>query len=417
MYPANPLSTSSGFQALLKNRQFLALWTGQFISQIADKVFFVLLIAILEHYQAPASWENSIRSIAMIAFTLPAILFGSAAGIVVDQFSKRSMLIGCNLARAILLIMLPILPKQMLILLAIAFLISTVTQFFAPAEQAAIPLTVNHRQLISANAMFTASTMGALIIGMAIGEPLLSLASQVGGIAGKQIVVGLLYVLGTACLSLMNVKEALPEKHFLALNPWQDFKLGLRYLKRNPLINNAMIQITVLYSAFAALTVLSINLAADIGLKYQQFGFLLAATGIGMVIGSVLLGHWGHRLSHKPLPLVGFLMMAFALCLFTFNTHVGLGLLLCVYLGIGAAFIGVPMQTLILSQTPESMRGKVFGFENNVTNIALSLPLAIAGPLTDAFGLRSVLWGMSVIVGVAGVWTWKRTRRVLQNAI
>jgi predicted MFS family arabinose efflux permease len=79
--------------------------------------------------------------------------------------------------------------------------------------------------------------------------------------------------------------------------------------------------------------------------------------------------------------------------------------------------IGVPMQTAVHASTEESMRGKVFGFQNNVVNIALSLPLAIAGPLTDAVGLRTVLIGMSAVVAVAGIWAWRNTRKVLQDVI
>jgi predicted MFS family arabinose efflux permease len=86
-------------------------------------------------------------------------------------------------------------------------------------------------------------------------------------------------------------------------------------------------------------------------------------------------------------------------------------------LGIGASLIGVPMQTLIQQQTPPEMHGKVFGFQNNAVNIALSVPLAITGPLTDAIGLRSVLLGMSILVSVLGIWAWHNTRRVLQDVI
>jgi hypothetical protein len=49
------------------------------------------------------------------------------------------------------------------------------------------------------------------------------------------------------------------------------------------------------------------------------------------------------------------------------------------------------------------MRGKVFGLQNNVVNIALSVPLAVAGPLTDKLGLGGVLVGMSLVVAAAGV--------------
>jgi sugar phosphate permease len=94
-----------------------------------------------------------------------------------------------------------------------------------------------------------------------------------------------------------------------------------------------------------------------------------------------------------------------------------LALGLCALLGIGASLIGVPMQTLIQHQTPPTMYGTVFGFQNHAVNIALAVPLAITGPLTDALGLRTVLIGMSFVVATVGVWAWKNTRRVLQDVI
>ncbi len=136
-----------------------------------------------------------------------------------------------------------------------------------------------------------------------------------------------------------------------------------------------------------------------------------------MVFGAALLGHAGDRFHHKPLPLIGFMSMAFVLGIFTFVNSLWLGLGLSALLGIGASLIGVPMQTLIQQQTPPEMHGKVFGFQNNAVNIALSAPLGIAGPLTDAVGLRTVLVGMSVLVALVGVWAWRNSRQVLRDVI
>ena len=400
----------------MKNRAFLALWIGQVLSQVADKVLFVLLITLLVDYKPIPGLENSMRSLLMIAFTLPAILFGSAAGIFVDRLPKKQILSACNLLRGLLTLAIPILPKAFLILLLITFLESVLTQFFAPAEQAAIPLLVEHQGLMTANALFTTTMLGSLIIGFAVGEPLLSLA-RYGGDFGQEILVGGLYLLAALVLWLIPMRERNAADHLVAVHPWHDFKAGLRYILKDRLVSNAMLQLTILYSVFAALTVLAINLVEEIGLKPNQFGFLLAAAGIGMVAGAGVLGHWGDRFHHKPLPLIGFLCMAFALTMFTFTTDLWVGLGLSTFLGVGAAMIGVPMQTLIHQQTPEAMRGKVFGFQNNVVNIALSLPLAIAGPLTDAVGLRAVLLGMSILVSIVGIWAWQNTRRVLQDVI
>jgi len=414
MFPAR--SSSGGFITLFKNRSFLALWAGQILSQVADKVFFVFLIALLVNYQPPASLENSARSALMIAITLPAILFGSAAGIFVDRVDKRKILAGSNLLRGLIVLAIPLMPREFMILLAIGFFESVLTQFFAPAEQAAIPLLVPPQGLMTANALFTTTMMGSMIVGFAIGDTLLTLAKSLGGF-GEELLVGGLYLLAAGVLYSLPIRHSGADPQIVPVHPWSDFKAGLAYLRSDRLVRNAMVQLTLLYSVFAALVVLTIKLAEDLGLKSTQFGYLLAAAAIGMVFGAALLGHWGDRLHHKPLPLIGFLVMAASLAVFTFTEDLWVGLSLSTFLGVGASFVGVPMQTLIQKQTPECMRGKVFGFQNNVINIALSLPLAIAGPLTDTLGQRVVLLGMSLTVSLVSIWAWHNTRRVLENAL
>ncbi|PMB09953.1 MFS transporter [Fischerella thermalis CCMEE 5273] len=420
MFPTEPAAVNKGFGVLLRNRGFMLLWIGQLLSQLADKIFFVLMIALLENYPPPAGLtENSMYSALMVVFTVPAILFGSAGGVFVDRFPKKLIMVGSDVVRGLLTLLIPFLPRQFLILLILTFAISSVTQFFAPAEQAVIPLLVRRENLMAANALFSSTMMGALIVGFAIGEPSLSWAKHsLGSEYGQELVVAVLYLSSAGMMQPINFKDnrTIGDQE-VAIHPWADFKQGLRYLKRNRLVLNAMLQLVTLYCVFAALVVLAIQLAAEFGLKEKQFGFFLAAAGVGMVIGAAILGHWGDKFHHKPLPLIGFLMMAVVLGTFTFVHKLSLALVLCAVLGIGAALIGVPMQTLIQQQTPPSMLGKVFGFQNHAINIALSAPLAITGPITDALGLRTVLVAMSVIVAVIGVWAWQNTRKVLQDVI
>ncbi|MDZ7956657.1 MAG: MFS transporter [Aulosira sp. DedQUE10] len=420
MFPTEPAAVNNGFGALLKNRSFMLLWIGQLVSQLADKVFFVLMIALLENYPPPPGLaENSMYSTLMVSFTVPAILFGSAGGIFVDRFPKKLIMVGSDVVRGFLTLLIPFLPREFLILLILTFAISTVTQFFAPAEQAAIPLLVRRENLMAANALFSSTMMGALIVGFAIGEPILSWAKDLlGEEYGQELIVSGLYLLSGAIMQPINFKEHKPTKeHQTSTHLWSEFTESLRYLKKNRLMLNAMLQLVTLYCVFAALTVLTIRLAAEFGLKEKQFGFFLAAAGVGMVLGAGILGHWGVKLHRKPLPLIGFLLMAVVLGVFTFTHNLLLALGLCALLGVGASLIGVPMQTLIQQQAPPTMHGKVFGFQNHAVNIALSLPLAITGPLTDFLGLRTVLVAMSLIVAAVGVWAWQNTRRVLQDVI
>ncbi len=82
--------TQQGFLPVLKNPNFLALWGGQVFSQLADKVYLVLMIALINtQFQASNQSISGWVSVLMMAFTIPAVLFGSVAGVFVIAGQKR----------------------------------------------------------------------------------------------------------------------------------------------------------------------------------------------------------------------------------------------------------------------------------------------------------------------------------------
>lgn len=416
MLPAKTPTEASGFQALLQNRTFLLLWGGQVFSQIADKVLMIMSVGLLTSYHIPVRFAASAASYVFLASTIPAILFGAAAGIYVNRYPKKQIMVVADLIRGLLLVLLLILPKEFIFLLLITFTISTVTQAFAPAEQSAIPLVVKTENLLTANALFTTTQTASIIVGFAIGEPILAAATNISQNGAQEIFVAFLYFAAAGLGQLVKIEEEInASKHARKINPWYELKDGFKYLQSNKLLLNAMLQLAVFSSTIAALPILAINLTTKVGLEPKQFGFLVAAAGIGLVFGAGFLGHFGSRLQQKSLPLMGFIGMSLVLAIFAFVHNIWIGLLCGGVLGLGASLVAVPTQTLIQEKTPESLRGKVFGFQNNVVNIAVSLPLVIIAPLTDRFGLQPVLWGMSMIVTMAGILTWRATAQVLEE--
>ncbi len=418
MIPVKTPTEASGFKVLLKNRPFLLLWMGQIFSQVADKVLLVMSIALLTTYHIPVRYATSSGSYLMVSSTIPAILFGVAAGIFVDRYHKKKIMVVSNIIRGCLILLLPILPKEFLVLLIINFTISVVMQAFTPAELSAIPLVVKPANLLTANALFTTTTMSSLIIGFGVGAPILAAVTTLSKDGSREIFTASLYFIAAGLVQMVRMDETIdPHKRAHRINPWAELKTGFVYLRSNKILLNAMLQLAVLFSTIAALLALSIKLTAEVGLKPEEFGYLVAPLGIGLVFGAGVLGHLGNRLHQKSLPLIGFIGMGITLAIFTFVNNLWLSIVCAGILGLGASLIGVPMQTLIQEKTPESMRGKVFGFQNNAVNIAVAVPIIIAGPLADRFGLPPVLWGMSAIVIIAGVWTWNSTRHVLEDIL
>lgn len=421
-----------GFLPVLKNSNFLALWGGQVFCQLADKVYLVLMIALINtQFQTGESSIGGWVSALMMAFTIPAVLFGSLAGVFVDRWSKKTVLVSTNIFRGILVLSIPpllwfthdwqpvgVLPVGFLIILGVTFLVSTLTQFFAPAEQSAIPLVVPERDLLSANSLYTTTMMASVIVGFAVGEPLLAAADKIwsnfGGTngLGKELVVGGSYAIAGMILLCLITHEKPQDKTIEKPHVFADLKDGFSYLKTNKQIRNSLIQLIVLFSVFAALTVLAVRMAEIIpNLKAQQFGFLLAAGGVGIAVGAITIGQFGQRFSHRQLSLYGCLGMAASLAgLAIFTKQLWIVLALITLVGVFGALIAIPTQTAIQTQTPADMRGKVFGLQNNVINIALSLPLALAGIAEAFLGLKIVFLSLAMIVFLGGAFTWYSSR-------
>ena len=422
------LNSSQGFLPVLKNRSFLTLWSGQIFSQLADKIYLVLMIAIVtSQFQLPgqpiARWVSPI----MIAFTIPAVLFGSLAGVYVDRWSKKGVLVISNLLRGMFVLTLPLLlwlsqgqyfkeglPLGFTLMLGITFLVSTLTQFFAPAEQTTIPLIVKKQHLLAANSLYTTTMMALLIVGFAVGEPLLNIADWLvdGWLfswhIGKELLVGGAYAIAGIILLWLKTGEKAENLAPESPHVFQDIWDGIRYLGKNRRVRNALIQLTILFSVFAALAVLAVSMADKIPqIDADQFGILLAAAGIGMAISAALLGNWGQKFTRVQLSLWGSIGMATSLVGLSLATqNLWLALVVTTFLGGFAALVGVPMQTTIQSETPPELRGKVFGLQNNAVNIALSLPLVLAAEAETRFGLSSVFLSLAVLVVVGGVLTW-----------
>ncbi|MGD1914538.1 MAG: MFS transporter [Rivularia sp. (in: cyanobacteria)] len=416
-----------GFLPVLKNPNFLALWGGQVFCQLADKVYLVLMIALINtQFQSEGSSISNWVSALMMTFTIPAVLFGSLAGVFVDRWVKKTVLVSTNIWRGILVLAIaPLLwlasdwqdvgniPAGFLIILGITFLVSTLTQFFAPAEQAVIPLIVKPHNLLSANSLYTTTMMASVIVGFAIGEPILSAADalwlQFGGSSGigKQILVGGSYATAGLILLLLVTNEQPQSKEKESNHVLSDLKDGLVYLGQNNRLRNALIQLIVLFSVLAALTVLAVRVAEIIpSIKAEQFGFLLASGGVGIALGAMVLGQFVQNFSTSGLSLTGCMGMVISLSgLAIFTQQLWFVLFFIGCFGVSGALVGIPLQTAIQTETPASMRGKVFGLQNNLVNIALTLPLALAGIAETFFGLQTVFLTLAAIVFCAAILT------------
>ena len=436
-----------GLQAVIRLDGFRRLWIGQIFSQLADKFYIVLMVFLIAQYwvssdpQSNGALAEVASAIRMdietrseritllatgiyVANTVPAILLGLLAGVWADRWPKRRVMVASNAMRALLVLAVPVclLPGPLFLglswgywaLMLMTFLESVLTQFFAPAEQAAIPILVPSHLLLAANSLYQATSMGATIIGFALGEPILRLLNKaflsLGLAGGEYLLLPFCYGMAALSLSTIRMRETVHDVREIGLG--REIREGLQVLVKRPSVRRAMRNLVLLYSLLAAMYVLAISLAGSISrLGPTGFGSLLAMSGLGMAIGAVLTAQIGHQISRHHLGATGLATITFCLVLLgQLQGKLLITLMLCLLLGIGAAFVAIPAQTTLQEDTPERERGRVFGLQNNLINIALSLPLVMAGTLVSSVGLEPVLLLLAALALLAAVLErpWKR---------
>ncbi len=428
-----------GYKSLLRNRDFMFLLVAQIFSQLADRAVFVLFVAVLTaqetlskaaptEFHAPAG-AAQMTSWLYVAFTIPAVLLSPLAGVYVDRASNRSVMVFSNVVRGICvaLVSMPSVERHPMLAYFLAFLTSIGAQFFAPAETSSIPRLVKHEDLYHANSLFFTTMMIALGFGFAAGEPIISHV----GLADAPFFIACCFFV--AALLLCFVKDNVPHKE--NREPWwEELRFGLAYISSNATVFRAIMKITILFSTIITLNIIAVALSQQVlHIKPFQFGWIVAAAGLGMCIGNFVTAHYGQKMKPTALAYLGFtgigLFMSLSGSLGFIQTlvlpelglpesafhsgFVGAALLLSIFTGFCCAMVAVPTQASLQAAVPENLRGKVFGAQNTAMSAASTIPVILAGVAADNLpgGVSTTLIIVGVPMLLSGIYHLLRTTR------
>ena len=429
-----------GFLTLLRKRNFLRLWLAQLISMtIFNAANYALLILIEE-----VTGSTTLVGLAIICFSLPALLFGAIAGVFVDHMNKRRVLWGSNCLRAlatfIFVISLLLNRSQLIPVYLLTFLISTIGQFFTPAEGSAIPMLVSEEELMPALSLFNITFMLSQAIGFILFAPLaLSLLPtfRVGHLTIHPVeqlyaIIGLLYLVCALLIALIPSDafshRASSSKGLRGTQPlrvmnnvWDEIYEGWSFVRHKKPLFLAVVQLS-----FAGVLLLVIGeLATPIVTQLLQLppnamAFVFAPAGIGLVVGSVFMPRITKRIGKSKAILTGTIALTVVTSLVPlstlltrllqphgWNTNPLLLIAIALFMfvaGVALDFINIPAQTAIQEHTPEWIKGRVLALQLMLYS-ACSIPIILfIGVIADLFGLDRVLYLMSVCELAFGIW-------------
>jgi MFS family permease len=431
-----------GFLTLLKKRNFLRLWLAQLISMTVLNASSYALLILIEN----TTHSTTLIGLAIISFSLPAVLLGGPAGVFVDRLNKRRVLWVSNCLRAIatFLFVLALLINRgaLLPIYLLTFIIASIGQFFTPAEGSTIPMLVSDEELMPALSLFNITFMLSQALGFVIFAPIvLSILPTItlfhltiDSILQLYIIVGILYLVCALLIlsipqknfkspvSISNIEAPITAQTLgIINNVWNEMHEGWKFVRSNKPLFQAVVQLS-----FAGVLILVISLLATpivtqlLYLPANAMALVFAPAGIGLILGSLIIPQITRRLGNLPTILIGTLIMAIATLLIpssvllarmlqphSWNSNplltIAIGLFMFIA-GIALDFVNIPASTAMQELSPDWIKGRVLALQI-VLYSACAIPIILfVGMLSDLIGIDCVLSVMAACELAFGIW-------------
>jgi len=396
------------FVRLAVNGSFSALWTGQLISLLGDRVNQVALAALVY-----GTTNSAIAgSLTFVAATLPNLVFGPLAGVMVDRWNQKRVLILSDLLRAGIVLFIPVsVSIDVVLAYPLVFLLTTVSIFFRPARTAVIPRVVREDELVTANSATWLSETLADVIGypfaglfVAFLGSALSLAFWVDSVSYVASALLVVAVVIPPVVRSAGSLEPIPGLSGIR----DDLATGWHFLRREPvLLANTLqavaAQLTV--GATIALTPFYAKVWLRLGsLDWTAaYAFLETGIGVGNLIGGFVIGMLGARIAKGRMVIGGYVVYGLAVVGLGLTTNLPLALGMAFAMGVSNMVFIIPTQTLFQERTPNDMIGRVVGFRFSAVFGAMTFAMAASGIIGTAAGVGPVIVAFGAITLAAGL--------------
>ncbi len=435
-------NAQAGFQTrIFGTPEFFRLWLAQVVSATGDWLG-LLAISILAIRVGSGS-EGAALSLVLVARIAPGFFFGPIAGVLVDRWDRKKVMVRCDLGRAAVMIALPFVDTILGLVIA-SLILEALTMLWSPAKEASVPNLVPERYLTTANSLSMIAAYGTFPIGaglMALFGRLstaLFSAEWADGFRLHEeglafyanaltflIAAGLIFSLDLPHRLKRSKTEEIALKERLA-EPINDLREGWNFIFVNPVARTVNMGLATALIGGGMLVPLGAIYATEVlNAGDGGFGFLITALGLGMAVGVGLVS-WVQRHLSKTKIFTWSLVAAGTFLIVSASTsqiHFSGTMTFCI--GICAGSVYVLGFTLLHENVADELRGRIFSTFYLLTRMCVLLALVVGPLLEETFdrlskrfwerdinifgyelfvpGVRLTLWLAALIMLIAGL--------------
>jgi DHA3 family macrolide efflux protein-like MFS transporter len=373
---------------------FRRLWLAQSVSLLGDfvAVFAVQVAVTFRMHGSPRDMAG-----VFIAGLIPGMILGPLAGTFADRWDPRRVMISSDLARGVLILLLPF-ARSLHEIYSISFAISCVSSFFSPAQAIKVPLLVPRERLLAATAKMQQTMQLVRIASPAIAS---ALVGWWGERACYYADAGS-FVFSAALLA--TLRYARPPVASRPAAVWSELATGVRFLFGDPRFSPVVFSMTMgtfAAGCFASLASLYVRDVLHRG--PSVLAMISSLIGAGTVAGSTVLGRYSRgRDPHLLIP-AGISGVGASILLFAWIPRPIAALIGSAGMGLAVAVVMVAATTLLQGETPPAMRGRVSGAAASLTAFAQLAAMLLSGTWASSIGIRGVfLVSAALLFATAG---------------
>lgn len=434
------------YRDLARNRPFRRLMLSTFTSATGDWVGFLAIIALTSEIMGPTSAAAFAVSGVMMARVLPSLLLGPVAGVFVDRWDRKRVMIFTHVGRGTVMMLIPF-TNEVLTLLLATLVIEAMSSMFAPAKDSVLPSLVNRRQLVGANQVNLLTTYGTLPLGALLFSVLMVFAEAVapaGSFLDERtlalpiwINASTFWISAVVLLRMQapprpgeptqTTRKVQPARQD---GPWQQLKEGFRFVGTQPVIRAFILGVMVAAAAAGVVITAGEFFAQLLNAGQYAYGILVAIVGAGLVSGLLLSQPVTERIQPERLfaPAIGIAgaSLIITAVMPSLLTVVPTALLM----GAGAGVCFIVGYTVLQHRANDRIRGRTFGAFNSgirlaIFSSAVAVPFSIGvlgreqridGIYPYAFGgVRLTLMGGGVLALIGAVLVGRALARALRR--
>lgn len=407
--------------AVFRNRNFTKMWTGQLISTMGSALTSLACSILIFRL------TNSAMSVGLMlmATAAPSLVVGLFAGVIVDRYDRKKIMIASDLIRAVLVLLIPFLiPLNIIWLYVIVILTSAIKQFFDPAHESVLPEVASDTELAAANSLMAISSFGSTAIGFAAS----GLIASSTDIRWAFYLDAFSFLLSALCIYLVRIKPNQVEGENNAKIVIKNLKAGLHQLFDTPVLRSLFTAQMPVMVAFGLTNSLLLPFALRaLNATEFEYGIQEGMTSLGFVVGSLLLAGICDRMREGAWIATSYIGMAAAGIVYSFSHSIPLAIAILTVSGFFNAPSVIGRRLIVQRNTPREMRGRVNSVFYVTQDILFLVGMAAAG-LADFIDIRLMYLSGAILILSGGILVlvmpglrqnreeWKRALNLLKAA-